>query len=145
MGPEPCSCPSTMTARSTIIGSWPSLSGLRGHWDSVPRLLLRVEHRAFTVNPKKLETGLRSNSAGIPYTLLFRIEAIGFLTFGLLLYGESAGLRRHVSVLYIRLASFSRISLTQYLSRIACRFRRETAPSPSEAKKPSQLIGFREG
>ena len=39
-----------------------------------------------TVNPKKLETGLRSNSAGIPYTLLFRIEAIGFPSFGLLLY-----------------------------------------------------------
>ena len=37
------------------------------------------------VNPKKLETGLRTNSAGIPYTLLLRIEAIGFPTFGLLL------------------------------------------------------------
>ena len=35
----------------------------------------------FTVN-----TGLRPNSAGIPYTLLLRIEAIGFPTFGLLLY-----------------------------------------------------------
>ena len=33
----------------------------------------------------KLETGLRHNSAGIPYTLLFRIEAIGFPTSGLLL------------------------------------------------------------
>ena len=38
-----------------------------------------------TVNPRKLETGLRPNSAGIPYTLLLRIEAIGFPTFGLLL------------------------------------------------------------
>ena len=37
------------------------------------------------VNPIKLETGLRPNSAGIPYTLLLRIEAIGFPTFGLLL------------------------------------------------------------
>ena len=37
------------------------------------------------VNPKKLETGLRINSAGTPYTLLLRIEAIGFPTFGLLL------------------------------------------------------------
>ena len=36
-------------------------------------------------NPKKLETGLRTNRAGIPYTLLLRIEAIGFPTFGLLL------------------------------------------------------------
>ena len=39
-----------------------------------------------TVNPIKLETGLRPNSAGIPYTLLLRIEAMGFPTFGLLLY-----------------------------------------------------------
>ena len=38
------------------------------------------------VNPKKLETGLRTISAGIPCTWLFRIEAIGFPTFGLLLY-----------------------------------------------------------
>ena len=37
-------------------------------------------------SPKKLETGLRPNSAGIPYTLLLRIEAIGFPTVGLLLY-----------------------------------------------------------
>ena len=37
-------------------------------------------------NPIKLETGLRPNSAGIPYTLLLRIEATGFPTFGLLLY-----------------------------------------------------------
>ena len=35
------------------------------------------------VNPKKLETGLRTNSAGIPYTLPLRIEAMGFPTFGL--------------------------------------------------------------
>ena len=40
---------------------------------------------ATTVNPRKLETGLRPNSAGIPYTLLLRIEAMGFPTFGLLL------------------------------------------------------------
>ena len=40
----------------------------------------------YTVNPIKLETGLRPNSAGIPYTLLLRIEAIGFPTFRLLLY-----------------------------------------------------------
>ena len=38
------------------------------------------------VNPIKLETGLRPNSAGTPYTLLLRIEAIGFPTFELLLY-----------------------------------------------------------
>ena len=39
----------------------------------------------FTVNPTKLETGSRLNSAGIPYTLLLRIEATGFPTFRLLL------------------------------------------------------------
>ena len=38
-----------------------------------------------TVNPRKLETGLRPNSAGIPCTLLLRIEATGFPTFRLLL------------------------------------------------------------
>ena len=37
------------------------------------------------VKSKKLETGLRPNSAGIPYTLLLRMEAMGFPTFGLLL------------------------------------------------------------
>ena len=40
------------------------------------------------VNPLKLETGLRPNSAGIPYTVLLRIEAIGFPTFGLLLQAK---------------------------------------------------------
>ena len=50
--------------------------GLQGHLFSSD---------ACIVNPKKLETGLRTNSAGIPYTLLLRIEAIGFPTFGLLL------------------------------------------------------------
>ena len=39
-----------------------------------------------TVNPIQLEIGLRPNSAGIPYTLLLRIEAIGFPTFRLLRY-----------------------------------------------------------
>ena len=38
-----------------------------------------------TVNPRKLETGLGRISAGIPSTLLLRIEAIGFPTFGRLL------------------------------------------------------------
>ena len=38
-----------------------------------------------TVNPIKLETGLRPKCAGIPYTLLLRIEAMGFPTLGLLL------------------------------------------------------------
>ena len=45
----------------------------------------RVEDLGFTVNSIKLETGLRPNSAGIPYTLLLRTEAIGFPTSGLLL------------------------------------------------------------
>ena len=34
-----------------------------------------------TVNHIKLETGLRPNSAGIPYLLLLRIEAIGLPAF----------------------------------------------------------------
>ena len=38
------------------------------------------------VSTRKLETGVRTNSARIPYTLLFRIEAMGFPTFWLLLY-----------------------------------------------------------
>ena len=33
------------------------------------------------VNSKELETGLRATRAGIPYTLLLRIEAIRFGTF----------------------------------------------------------------
>ena len=44
-----------------------------------------LEGLSFTVNPIKLETRLRPNSAGIPYILLLRVEAIGFPTFGLLL------------------------------------------------------------
>ena len=44
------------------------------------------EGLGFRVNPIKLETGLRPNGAGIPYTLLLRIEAMGFPTLGLLLY-----------------------------------------------------------
>ena len=37
------------------------------------------------VKPKKLETGLGTISAEIPYTSLLRIEVIGIPTFGLLL------------------------------------------------------------
>ena len=47
---------------------------------------LEIPNKLPTVNPIKLETGLRPNSAGIPYTLLLRIDAMGFPTFGLLLY-----------------------------------------------------------
>ena len=48
-------------------------------------LAFRVKGIRFIVNPQKLETGLRTISAGIPYILLWSIEAIGFPTFGLLL------------------------------------------------------------
>ena len=41
--------------------------------------------QVLTAKPIKLETGLRPNSAGIPYTLLSSLEAIEFPTFGLLL------------------------------------------------------------
>ena len=52
-----------------------------------PKSRIRVDARVIglTVNPIKLETGLRPNSAGIPYLLLLRIEAMGFPTFWLLL------------------------------------------------------------
>lgn len=46
-----------------------------------------------TVNPRKLETRLRTMSAKIPDTLLLRIKAIGFPTSGLLLYINYYGLR----------------------------------------------------
>ena len=39
------------------------------------------------MSPRKLETGLRTNSAGIPYALLLRIEAIVFPTFDLQGFG----------------------------------------------------------
>ena len=52
--------------------------------------------RGSIVNLKKLETGLRTMSAGITYTLPFRIEAIGFPTFGLVLYeGRFRGVSRN--------------------------------------------------
>ena len=36
------------------------------------------------MSPNKLEAGVRTNSAGIPYTLLLRIGALGFPPFELL-------------------------------------------------------------
>ena len=59
----------------------------------------------FTVNAKNLETGLRTNSAGIPYTLLLRTEAMGFPTFGLLLYMRLRTLRDTL-FLCLRLSRF---------------------------------------
>ena len=58
-----------------------------------------------TVNPIKLEIGLRPNSAGIPYTLLLRIEAMGFPTFlasTVLAYGVVLEIRALLRVLLIR-------------------------------------------
>ena len=65
-------------------------SGMEGFWEGCASAAASSEVSAIwalglIVNPKKLETGLRTISAGIPYTLLLRIEAIGFPTFGLLL------------------------------------------------------------
>ena len=45
----------------------------------------RFRVNGFTVSPIKLEAGLRTASAGNPYTLLLRIEAMGFPTLVLLL------------------------------------------------------------
>ena len=53
---------------------------------SLQCLAFDVYVKAPTVNPIKLETGLRPNSAGIPYTLLLGIEAMWFPTVRLLLY-----------------------------------------------------------
>ena len=44
------------------------------------------------MNPKVLDTGLRTIGAGVPYTLRLRIEAIGLPTFGLLLKGSLKGI-----------------------------------------------------
>ena len=62
--------------------------GILGSQDAVRiRITLLRRHMTplTTVNSIKLETGLRPNSAGIPHTLLLRIEAIGFPTFWLML------------------------------------------------------------
>ena len=45
-------------------------------------LNIQKESNSLTVNTKMMETGLRANRAGIPYTLLLRIDVIGFPTFG---------------------------------------------------------------
>ena len=50
-----------------------------------PILIIKAPIYSKLVNPIKLETGLWPNRAGIPYTLLLRVEAMGFTTFGLLL------------------------------------------------------------
>ena len=44
-----------------------------------------VDRYGVIVNPKVLDTGLRTIGAGVPYTLRLRIEAMGFPTCGLLL------------------------------------------------------------
>ena len=51
------------------------------------------------VNPIGLEAGLRPNSAGIHNTLLLRIGAIGFPTFGLLilLYKDPEAMRQKLT------------------------------------------------
>ena len=53
---------------------------------SSPKKVNPVNYGRITVNPIKLETGLRPNSAGVPYTSLLRIEAMRFPTFWLLLH-----------------------------------------------------------
>ena len=63
-----------------------SIEGSLTFWTVLSRCDAKPAHCA-TVNPIKLEAGLRPNSAGIPHTLLLRIEATGFPTFGLSLYG----------------------------------------------------------
>ena len=61
--------------------------GLKTGWWGVSGFPITGVEPSSTANPIKLETGSRPNSAGIPYTLLLRIEAAGFPTFRLLLQG----------------------------------------------------------
>ena len=66
--------------RTHIFGFWapkPYYTRLLGYFDA----------------QGKLETGLRPNSAGIPYTVLLLIEAIGFPTFGFYCRASGSGLR----------------------------------------------------
>ena len=42
-----------------------------------------LQVKLYSKTPESLETGLRTSSAGIPYTFHLRNEAIGFPTFGL--------------------------------------------------------------
>ena len=46
--------------------------------------VLSYPTKTVTANLKKSETGFRTVSAGIPHTLLYRIEALGCPTVGLL-------------------------------------------------------------
>ena len=81
------SLPASKTARQReIAASWAFVDFCDLH---LPASLLEAVFELIslrhTVNPIKLETGLRPNGAGIPFALLLGIEAIGFPTFVLLL------------------------------------------------------------
>ena len=64
-------------------------NGSNSSYHCIPFLHSLLTKGKTTVNSIKLETGLRPNSAGMPYTLLLRIEAMRFPTFGLLLKGSA--------------------------------------------------------
>ena len=62
-----------------------SPTSTRSRIEGTPVNFLAEGLQGYTVNTQKLEAGLVTFSAGIPSTLLCRIEATGFPTFGLLL------------------------------------------------------------
>ena len=68
-----------------LPSAWALFVAFLGGAAAVPLQVFESLGLGFRVNPIKLETGLRPNSAGIPYTLLLGIEAMGFPTFWLLL------------------------------------------------------------
>ena len=68
-----------------LPSAWALFVAFLGGAAAVPLQVFESLGLGFTVNPIKLETGLRPNSAGIPYTLVLGIEAMGFPTFWLLL------------------------------------------------------------
>ena len=61
---------SSTALNSACFASWDESNATSTH-----KALLAKAPSFCIVNPKKLETGLRTNSAGIPYTLLFFLRA----------------------------------------------------------------------
>ena len=61
---------SSTALNSACFASWDESNATSTH-----KALLANAPSFCIVNPKKLETGLRTNSAGIPYTLLFFLRA----------------------------------------------------------------------
>ena len=72
----------------------------------MPSAISRAEGSGCIVMPKKLETGLRTNTAGMLYTLLLRIEATVLGVQRLLAWGSSQTSAHLFSILRTALLSF---------------------------------------